>query len=405
MTSVLLREQLASAELRGEPNGHAIQATPFAWRDRRSIPQRPWVYGRWLLRGTVTAVVAPGGVGKSSLVASMVLSLTTDRPVLGVQVWGGAKRTWYWNLEDDRDELERQLQAAALLHQIGPDDCGDRLFLDSGLEGAELCIAEDGPAGCRIRTPVVEALADELSARKIDVLIVDPFVSSHSVGENDNGAVDAVVKQWARLAKRSNCSIVLVHHTRKLHGQKVTAEAARGAVALTAAARVTLVLNRMDEQQGVSLGIDDEEERRRLFTVQDDKHNRAPAEKARWYRLASVELGNGEGLGDNVGVVTLWTPPDTFEGVRLDHLIRVQQRMGQGSYRESYQSPEWLGHLVGDVLGIDPQTKSSKARLRRIISEWIENDVLRVTEGKDERRKPVKFVVVGRSALDSAPPD
>ena len=401
-----MREQLASAEpfvVNGAPEVE-ITATPFAWRDPHLIPERPWVFGRWLLRGTVTAVVAPGGVGKSSLMATMILSLTTGQPLLGVQVWGEAKRTWYWNLEDDRDELERQLQAAALLHRVARDDCGDRLFLDSGLEGAELCIAEDSPAGCRIRTPVVEALATELVDRKIDVLIVDPFVSSHSIGENDNGAVDAVVKQWAKLAKRANCAIVLVHHTRKLSGQKVTAEAARGAVALTAAARVTLVLNRMDEQEGSRLGIDDDDERRRLFTVQDDKHNRAPAEKARWYRMASVELGNGAAGGDSVGVVTLWTPPDAFEGVRVDHLRRVQQTLETESHRESHQSSDWVGYLVGDVLDIDPMNRTGKARLRRIVSEWIHNDVLRVVEGKDERRKVVKFVIAGRPADDSAPP-
>lgn len=254
-----------------------IHATPFVWRDRTLIPQRPWVFGRWLLRGTVSAVVAPGGVGKSSLMASAVLSLTTARPLIGVEVWGGPKRTWYWNLEDDLVELERQLQAAALQHGVEPFDCGDRLFIDSGLEGAELCIAEETPTGCQIRHPVIEALERELLERQIDVLIVDPFVSSHAISENDNGAVDAVVKEWAKLAKRVNCAIVLVHHTKKLAGQKVTVEAARGAVALTAAARVTLVLNRMDEQEATRLGIDDEEERRRLFTVQDDKHNRAPA--------------------------------------------------------------------------------------------------------------------------------
>ena len=42
--------------------------------------------------------------------------------------------------------------------------------------------------------------------------------------ENDNGAIDTVVKAWASIAKRANCSIVLVHHTKKLGTDKVTAE-------------------------------------------------------------------------------------------------------------------------------------------------------------------------------------
>jgi hypothetical protein len=34
-----------------------VAATPFVWRDPSAIPLRPWVYGRWFLRNTITAVV------------------------------------------------------------------------------------------------------------------------------------------------------------------------------------------------------------------------------------------------------------------------------------------------------------------------------------------------------------
>ena len=38
-----------------------ITATPYVWRDPATIPPRSWVYGRYLLRGTVTAFVPPAG--------------------------------------------------------------------------------------------------------------------------------------------------------------------------------------------------------------------------------------------------------------------------------------------------------------------------------------------------------
>lgn len=44
---------------------------------------------------------------------------------------------------------------------------------------------------------------------------VDPFVKSHKVIENDNGAIDDVVTEWAHIADECNCSIELVHHVRK----------------------------------------------------------------------------------------------------------------------------------------------------------------------------------------------
>ena len=41
--------------------------TAFVWRDPSTIPPRPWLYGRHLIRKQVSVTVALGGVGKSSL--------------------------------------------------------------------------------------------------------------------------------------------------------------------------------------------------------------------------------------------------------------------------------------------------------------------------------------------------
>lgn len=37
--------------------GHSVAATPYVWREPEQLPRRPWIYGRWLLRGTVACVV------------------------------------------------------------------------------------------------------------------------------------------------------------------------------------------------------------------------------------------------------------------------------------------------------------------------------------------------------------
>ena len=44
-----------------------IKATPFRWRDPKTIPPREWVYGWHYVRRFLSTTVAPGGVGKSSL--------------------------------------------------------------------------------------------------------------------------------------------------------------------------------------------------------------------------------------------------------------------------------------------------------------------------------------------------
>jgi RecA-family ATPase len=76
-----------------------------------------------------------------------------------------------------------------------------------------------------------DALTAESLARQIDVLIIDPFVSSHEVEENANSQIDEIAKAWGRVARAANCAIVLVHQTSKAGAAEVTALSARGAVA------------------------------------------------------------------------------------------------------------------------------------------------------------------------------
>lgn len=422
MTAASLQRRFDAAEpFVGDPSSEPvrIKASPFRWPDPATLPRRPWIFGRWLLRETVCAIVAPGGVGKSSFVASMLLALASGRQsVLGKTVWAGPKTVWYWNLEDGLAELEMQLTAASMFHRIGKTDCGvegERIMLDSGPDGDGLCIAVEDRDGYRIATPVVEALVAELIARKIDVLVVDPFVSSHAVSENDNVAIDAVAKTWAKIAMRASCAVVLVHHTKKLAGEKVTAEASRGASSLVSAARTTLVLNRMDTAEANRLGIAEDHERRRIFSVQDDKANRAPAEEALWFRLASQDVGNSNGpddpfgeSGDSVGVVTQWTPPDPFEGVSVDHLYRVQMKVAEGEWKESSQAKNWVGRAVADVFGISAETKdkADRARINAMLRTWIANGALVVVEQRDgDRRENKRFVEVGTwASRDGAQP-
>jgi hypothetical protein len=78
-------------------------------------------------------------------------------------------------------------------------DIGDRLFVDSGRD-TEIKIAGRQKGELVIIEPTVEQVTETIRANKIDVMISDPFVSCHSVSENDNAKIDAVVKNWARIA-------------------------------------------------------------------------------------------------------------------------------------------------------------------------------------------------------------
>jgi hypothetical protein len=372
-----------------------IAATPFAWPSPEKIPPRRWLFGYWLLRGEVTAVIAPGGVGKSTFTTGVSLSLASGIDFLGKALPEGACSTWLWNLEDDQAELDRQVTACGLLHGVGPTECGNRLYVDSGLN-MQLCTAIEDGHGFKLIEPVYEAVKAEIETRHIDALIIDPFVSSHEVPENDNQKIDKVAKRWKRLASETGCAIVLVHHTKKMGGREVRAEDSRGAVALINAARSTLVLNPMSKEEAEGFGITDRSEQRRLVRVDDDKPNRAPPESAWWFRKESVDLGNGDGLtpGDNVGAAMPWSPPDPFDGLCARDLYKVQCAIDQDDYGDAVTASDWAGRAVAQALGLNLET--DKARIKSLLRTWKGTGALKV-EHRDlpqkGRKKP--FVVVG----------
>jgi len=365
--------------------------TAFVWRDPSTIPPRPWVYGRHLIRKQVSVTVAPGGVGKSSLTICEALAMASGRDLLGDWTAKGLK-VWLYNLEDPRDEMDRRIIAAMQHHNVSPEEIEGRLYVDTGRERA-LSTAIQTREGVQIIKPELDALAGEIEAREIDVLVIDPFVSSHQASENDNGAIDLVAKEWARLADRCNCAIELVHHTRKTNGEEATTESGRGASALLAAARSGRVLNKMNDALRDDWGL--YEDPATFFSIDRDKANLAPVGNREWRRMATVHLANG----DSVGVCEAWTPPNTFDDVTIKDLLAVQNAIEGKNPRYSDQAgDDWAGCIVADVLGLD--VTSDRKRIKRIIETWIKNGALVKVKHKDANRIERPCLEVGEWATE-----
>ena len=366
----------------------ALKATPFTWRAEAEIPPRRWLYGRHLLRKFVSVDVAAGGVGKSSVKIGEALAMASNRDLYGRTIHGGPLSVWLYNLEDPQEETERRLHATAKWFKINPEDVEERLYVDSGRD-QRCVIAVESDHGATIVMPVYEQLKQQLLECMIDVLIVDPFVSSHEINENDNRAIDLVAKTWGRLADECDCAINLVHHVRKGNGSETTAESARGAKALTDAARSVIVYNRMTEEEAGLAGVP-QDQRGFYFRTQNDKANLAPPSSAEWYRMNNVSLANG----DQVGVATPWRWPELFEGISTAKAQAVQRAVAEGKWRKDPRAEAWVGHCVAGVLGLNVEVE--RERLKKIIAEWLKNDVLRVVEDLDEKRMPKPFVEVGK---------
>lgn len=371
----------------------AVAATPYVFVDPATIPPRDWLLGRHLIRKFVSVTVAPGNIGKSSLTIAEALAMTTGKNLLRQSIHEPL-RVWYWNLEDPYDELQRRIQAACQHYGLGAGDIGGRLFVDSGREKS-LRTAISDKNGTRIVRPVVDGLAAEMLRLRIDCIIVDPFVSSHGVPENDNPAIDMVAKEWGRIAERANAAVELVHHTRKQGGEEITTESSRGGKALTDAARDVRVLNRMTKEEGDRAGV---ENHRLYFRTYSDKANMSPpADRSDWFKLESVGLANG----DDVGVVTPWEWPDPFQDLTLADVRKAQEAIGGERCRADVRSSEWVGLRVASALGIDVDTANGRERVKKLVAEWVEKDWLRKGIARDEKGKDRPVVYVGKSVLQT----
>lgn len=386
---------MASAVSAPEP----FKASPFAYRPPSQVPPRQWLYGHHLCRQYASATIAPGGAGKTTLTVTDALAMATGRSLIGPKPHSRLC-VWLWNGEDPTEELQRRIVAAMKFHGIDAADVAGRLFVDSGRE-KPLKIGQATPNGPIIAFPVIDTLIEEIKARQIDVLIIDPFVSVHSMPENDNGAMDAAVKAFALVADRTNCAIDLVHHSRKLNGADADIDAARGGSAIAGAVRAARVLNVMSADAAKSFGIADNE-RRSFVRIDDAKANLAPAAAARWFKLSSQAMGNGteDRPEDFVAVAETWSPPDAFDGITSRDLLKVQNAVHEKCLRENAQANEWVGHVIGPLLGLNSHDEADAARLKKMIKVWIATEALRIERVQDGKGHERPVIAVGNWAVE-----
>jgi hypothetical protein len=369
----------------------AFEATPFKIRGLKAIPPREWLYGKSYGRKLLSAIAATGGTGKSMLVIAEALAMATGKPILGESLPKGALRVWHINSEDDKEELDRRFEAAVQHHEIREADLGDRLFY-TGNE-TRFIVAKQERDGLKIATPLVEAIKVEIRRLGIDVLTVDPFVSTHTVSENDNDKINAVACVWREIAQQCNISVTLVHHMRKPASAKpgqaqtsYTVDDSRGAGAFKDATRSFRVINKMNDAFASKLGIDDAW---RYLHVTNGKVNYTPpATAGKWFKLVSVDA-----VGDDpgVGAVEAWElPAATVANSPMD-IDAALDALQDGTGRVDTQSPDWAGNRIAGPIGCEA---TDKPRLKAILAQWVAAGYLETEDRQDAKRRPRSFYVV-----------
>lgn len=381
-----------------------IHATAFDLRDPASLPEREWLFARHYIRKYATASVGPGGGGKTAHSISEALAMATGRPLLDPDgPLSKPLRVWAINAEDPIEEIDRRFHAAAKHFNVTAEQIGGRLFTDSGRE-QEFVIARTEGRDMKIVEPFVKGMVDEIKRREIDVVIIDPFVSTHEVQENDNSAMQRVAAAWVRVASEANCGVELVHHVAKNQGE-VTADSARGGGAFKDKTRSMRVFNAMTPTEAEKAGVVDP---RAYFRVDFGKVNMVASGHSQWRRFVSVPLGNGKPLfgtpqpGDEIGVVEPWRWPSAdvmaeraaearmsiVSDVPDETLAGLKVRLDASDYKADPKGKPWAGDVIMELTGV-----TDRKAAKTMLDAWVELGELAVVEQYDQSaRKPRNFV-------------
>jgi hypothetical protein len=275
-----------------------------------NIPHRRWLYGTYLIRGEITVVAAPGGLGKTALATGMAVEIATGTELLGEKIFGSDLKVLFINGEDGSAEITRRILAFCLAHanKIAGRNL-DRVYV-AGADNPRvqrLSFLKTDKNFSSINQSGFEVLEAALRALRPDLVILDPLVAFCGGGNmNDNAVMSLVIRELKHLAAQFDCAVLVVHHTRK-GAEDGNAEAISGAAATVNLARRAIMPVLMTEREALSLGVLPSE-RFRFFKLVDAKSNLAPrSADSPWYRLHSVELPNSEPPiyphGDNVQAV------------------------------------------------------------------------------------------------------
>ena len=187
------------------PAPAAWKPKPWMWQEPQTIARLECLYGGHYWRGEVVSTVAPGGVGKSLLSIAEALAMVTGKPLLGEATRGGLK-VMLMNYEDSELVLRHRVTAAMLHYGVKPGEIAGKLFVES--IGSDLMrFAKGTREGTQIIEPSVSALTEAIRSERIDVVIIDPWVSVHEVDSNLSHLVQPIVTAFKGIAEVTKTAI------------------------------------------------------------------------------------------------------------------------------------------------------------------------------------------------------
>jgi hypothetical protein len=277
-----------------------------------------------------------------------------------------------------------------IFHQITPEEVRGRLFV-AAPKRKKLFQMKNGA----IDAGELQAWLDSaIAALQPDIVVLDPFIKTHALNENDNAMMDIVCDHLAAVADAKNIAIDTPHHSRKGGATPGDADRGRGASSTKNATRITDTLTPMSEDEARLFGIPPHE-RTSYIRLDNAKYNLCPAREAKWFHLVSVAIGNPSETypqGDHVQTVEVWRPPSLWQGTGSPTLNRILDRIDAGLPNGSrYSHGSAATDRAAWKVVVDEIPNKTEEQAREIIKAWVTNGLLMAEDYLDPAaRRPRK---------------
>ncbi len=263
---------------------HSFDSFDVARAFENPPPKLDYLWGTFLA-GTVGALAAPGGTGKSfwALEVAMAVSCSeTGGDITGLEpVKTGPVA--YFSSEDPPEIIHNRIHAIRQhLNPKAQTAIGKNLKIFTSSGRITDC------ANPTKRKAITE------KCRGSRLIIFDTFSKFHTSNENDNGEMAKVICTFTEIATETGASLLFLHHVSKGSSRDGQAEqqlAARGASAIVNEARWNGFLSRMTPEESNCLTADPnghgaigEEQRWQFVKYGECKHNYGLALGHKWYQ-------------------------------------------------------------------------------------------------------------------------
>lgn len=326
---------------------------------------RRWVVNDLIVLGKSGSVVAPGGYSKSQWLLQLGVSVATGALLAGHWVMGETGGVLMLCAEDDEEEIHRRLHKIKS-HFVESGQTAqlkgieERLHIFSTI-GTDTLLTKREVAGEVNATTVVERialLASEIANLKL--IVIDPASRFRGGEENSNEDATRFVEALEVLAKKTNATVLIAHHTNKgssTNSIEPGQGASRGASALTDGLRLQINFHALSDQQLKQMNIS-RETKNRYVAVTVTKSNYSAFPEA-----VILERGDGGFLNAVSAVNSLRRHEDELIGRVLQVIAKHGKPISAREIEDRYG-------------GLDTALNIPKAKTRSIIKLAVERGLL-----------------------------